>query len=298
MSTTSLTAPINALADSTGTFVMLAIDQRESLRAMMTAKTGQKVPDSALIDFKVKAAKTLTPFASAVLVDRLYGLAAARASSCPLILAADVLHQEPGGPVTGASLDTKVTAELVEEVGAAALKMLVPWRPDASREAVDLAAEFMQLCKLVGMPGIVEGVVRPADIAQWSDSRRDEAIIMAAQDLAVVKPDLYKAEVPSYGRGDRAATTAVSRHITNVLDCPWVVLSSGVSPADFPSAVAACRSGGASGFLAGRAVWADAVAVDDVDKFLATESVRRMQTLGEVARPNQMFGHDADGSVL
>ena len=56
--------------------------------------------------------------------------------------------------------------------------------------------------------------------------------------------------------------------ITDAVSSPWVVLSSGV-PADvFPQAVElACREG-ASGFLAGRAVWAAVIGSDDVERDL------------------------------
>lgn len=283
MSTTPTTASLDRLKDETGSFSMLAIDQRESLRTMMGATSSAPVTDQDLVNFKTAASKALTPFASAVLLDRQYGLEAAAASSAPLILAADILHQVPGGPVTDASLDTDLTVDMIHQVDAAALKMLVPWLPDARQKAIDLAAAFMDLCQAAGVPGIVEGVVRPEDIAQWSDAARDEAIVQAAADLSAVHPDLYKAEVPSYGRGDLANITAMSREITKVLDCPWVVLSSGVHANDFPPAVKACREGGAGGFLAGRAVWADAFAAPNAEEFLITEGAARLQRIKEIA---------------
>lgn len=286
MTRTSGTA-LGRLAEATGTFAMLALDQRESLRTMLATATGRDIADAELVDFKTRATAVLSPHVTAVLLDRRYGLPAARArhSGCALILAADELHhQHPGGPVTGADLDPGVTPDLIHRVGAAALKILVPWLPDARDRAVDLAGRFMALCRAAAVPGIVEGVFRPTDIACWSEAARNDALVDAARDLATVGPDLYKGEVPSFGRAEAAVITGVSRRITGVLDCPWVVLSSGVSPADFPGAVAACRAGGASGFLAGRAVWADAVAAPDIDGFLATESVRRLRACGDAAR--------------
>ncbi len=280
---TTAAPTIDALRGPGGTFAMLAIDQRESLRTMISKGRGEAVvADQELVDFKVTASRILTPYSTAVLLDRAYGLPAAAVSASPVILAADILFQEPGGPVTGASLDEGVTPELVAQVGAAALKMLVPWLPEKRDEAVALSAAFMELCRAAGVPGIVEGVVRPADIAEWSDERRDDALVQAAADLAATDPDLYKAEVPSYGRGPASGITDVSARITEALHCPWVVLSSGVTAADFPAAVAACLAGGAEGFLAGRAVWADALVADDTDAFLAEESTKRLRALASV----------------
>lgn len=277
--------PLDSLRNRHGRFSMLAIDQRESLRTMLSAGSTRPVGDDELVAFKILVVKTLGPHSSAVLIDRQFGAPAAEISSRPVILAADVLSQSvPGGPVDTAVLDEEVTPEFATSFGAAALKMLVPWLPDRSHEAVDLAGRFMDLCRRSGRPGIVEGVFRPLDLSSWSDRDRNDALVQAATDLAVTKPDLYKAEVPSYGLGDPETITAVARQITAGLDCPWVVLSSGVSPEHFPTAVRACAAGGAQGFLAGRAIWADATTAPEPDEFLRTESVRRLEELSSAER--------------
>lgn len=276
-----LATSIDDLRDSRGRFSMLAIDQRGSLRNMMANRAGGRpVNDDQLVAFKLAVARNLSGLASAILVDRALGLEAAHAAECPVILAADSLTSSvPGGPVDRAELDPHVTPEVATEFGASALKQLVPWTPETRDAAVRLSERFMALCHASGLPGIVEGVIRPTDIDSWSDADRDEAIVMAARDLSAAQPDMYKAEVPSYGRGDLETVAANAARITEVLDCPWVVLSSGVAVADFPAAVEACREGGASGFLAGRAIWADAVDAQDPTDFLKTVSAGRLQRM-------------------
>jgi len=262
---------------------MLAIDQRDSLRNML-AKGGeaQSVSDDQLVAFKLDVARELSGSASAILVDRDFGKEAALAARCPVILAADILGSSvPGGAVDVATLDPEVTPDVVAEFGASALKMLVPWTSETREGAIELSEQFMTLCRQIGLPGIVEGVFRPADLASYSDVDRNEAIVTAARDLATTRPDMYKAEVPSYGRGERGPITATASRISEVLSCPWVVLSSGVAADDFPGAVGACRDGGANGFLAGRAIWADAIGADDRLGFLHTVSATRLQRMAE-----------------
>ena len=94
---------------------MLALDQRESLRTMLAghAGAGETVPDGALTRFKVDAARILSPFASAVLLDVPFGLrpvldAGALAPGSGLIVAADRLEQPPGGIVEDTALDDSV----------------------------------------------------------------------------------------------------------------------------------------------------------------------------------------------
>ena len=61
---------IKDLSRPSGGLAMLAVDQREALRIMMQNATGIKnIPDETVTNFKVSAARILSPYASAVLVD-------------------------------------------------------------------------------------------------------------------------------------------------------------------------------------------------------------------------------------
>lgn len=72
------------------------------------------------------------------------------------------------------------------------------------------------------------------------------------------------------------------RQLSRTIDGPWVVLSSGVPQDVFPEAVAWACEEGASGFLAGRAVWASSIASPDIAEDLRTHAVRRLQRLCDV----------------
>jgi sulfofructosephosphate aldolase len=111
---------------------------------------------------------------------------------------------------------------------------------------------------------------------------REAAIVEAARELAALGPSLYKVEVPLQGRGDPKELERRCREIDAVVERPWVVLSSGVDPDDFPAAVeAACRAG-ASGILAGRALWRGVLGADDPALLLRLHSAPRLQRLGEI----------------
>jgi len=74
-----------------------------------------------------------------------------------------------------------------------------------------------------------------------------------------------------------------------VLPVSWKILSQGVSIVDFPGVVRVACAAGASGFLAGRAVWSDTLA--DPVPLLRGRAVDRLKALAEivdnVARPWQ-----------
>ena len=87
--------PLASLARPSGAFAMVAIDQRESLRTIFRNETGAEVDDATLVAFKIAVARVLSPHASALLVDRPFGLAPTRDAgvldpSCALIVADDL----------------------------------------------------------------------------------------------------------------------------------------------------------------------------------------------------------------
>ncbi len=285
---------LGRIARPSGAFAMVATDQRESLRTIYQEATGALVGDEVLRAFKVSAARILTPHASAILVDRDYGLepilaAGALDASCGLIVAADALVQEAGGPVTDSALDTRVVPEAVRAQGAVALKLLVIWRDDDHRERRHrLAGSFISMCRGAGLLSVVEVIVR-APVGRDAGWDRETDALEAAREIGALRPDLYKAEMPYLGQTEPARMEEGSRALTEAAARPWVVLSAGVPLERFEPAVEAACRGGASGFLAGRAIWSDAIALDGLEANLQRISAPRLQGLGElvdeVARP-------------
>lgn len=225
---------LDALARDSGTFLMVAMDQRESLRGMLGEHRPAPIEDERLIRFKLAVARELAPHA---------GAAAA--------------------------------------AGAIALKFLVVWRDDSERaRRFETAHCFVEIAHGAGLLSVLEGVVRPPSPGESFD--REAAIVEAARELASVAPSLYKVAVPLHGRGDPAELERRCRELDAAIECPWVVLSSGVEPDDFPAAVeAACRAG-ASGILAGRALWRNALGADDPTFRLRHHAAPRLQFLGEI----------------
>jgi sulfofructosephosphate aldolase len=275
---------LDRLARPTGTFAMVAMDQRESLRTMLSER-GHAADDAALVSFKLDVAATLAPLASAFLIDRRYAYAELvrdrlLPADCGLILAVDALSQPPGAPVDDTDLDSDVDLGQARRDGVVALKLLVMWKRDGGEaRRVAMAGRFVELCGQAGLLSVLEPVAGPAPGQR--DFDLDAAILDAAAALGPLDPSLYKAQVPRQGRGDFAQLVAACEKLDKQLARPWVVLSNGVEAADFPAAVEAACRGGASGMLAGRALWRDALAAADPKIALRGESVDRLRRLIE-----------------
>jgi sulfofructosephosphate aldolase len=277
---------LNSLKRPSGAFAMLAIDQRESMRAMFAEKQSEPVTDEQLVAFKLAALKALTPFASAALIDRDFAWRPAIeqkvvAPTCGLIAAADRFIPSNEEIVSDVVIDDAVVPEAVKKDGAVALKLLVTWRPDESADKrQSMVKDFVARCNAAGLISIIEPVSRkPRDGRDWD---LNLGIAAAARELGSLGADLYKAEVPRHGKGGEKAVREECAQLTKSVQGPWVVLSSGVSPDDFPQAVEwACKEG-ASGFLAGRAVWRNVIGSSDMQRSLNDDAIGRLQRLCDV----------------
>ena len=170
----------------------------------------------------------------------------------------------------------------MSDIGSVGLKFLILWRNDESPDMrAQLVEDFNKLCQISGLPSIVEIIVKPPRDTTKGFNREEE-IIIAAREAATWKPDLYKAEVPFHGEGDLNLVMKNADRISEAIGSPWVVLSNGVKQPFFADAVKACAMGGASGFLAGRAVWADIVSSPDIPKALREISIPRLEQLTEI----------------
>lgn len=278
---------LKEIARPSGGFAMLAVDQREAMRSMFSAAgvTGP-ITDRHLTDFKTHAAQILSPYASAILLDRQFCYRQvveqqAVAKSCAMIVAADEFIPGNGIPVDSVAIDKGVDPQAVKRDGAKALKLLVLWRSDEDpQQRLQMVHEFNQLCHQSGLLSIIEPVVRPPRRGDKFD--REQAILDAASELGNSGADLYKVEMPLCGRGTQQELLSAAQALNDQIAMPWVILSSGVDEKLFPRAVRVAMQAGASGFLAGRAVWSSVVGLPDTRLMLGDVSAPKLQRLGDI----------------
>jgi tagatose 1,6-diphosphate aldolase len=133
---------------------------------------------------------------------------------------------------------------------------------------------------------------------------RPEVVRETARRLSKLKPDVLKLEFPvdSEHDKDNSSWQVACEAVSAVCDVPWVLLSAGVDFETFAQQTKiACRAG-ASGFLAGRAIWKEAVTMTTQERalFLAETGVDRIRRLEEMvynlARPWTEFYAPVSGS--
>lgn len=277
---------LTSLQRPSGGYAMLAVDQREAMRNMFAAHTDRPVTDQDLQDFKVTAARILTPHASAVLVDKQFAFdavvdAGAVAPGCGLITSADHFESAHGELVGEVTIDEAVDPVRARAQGAVAMKLLVLWREDQpAGPRIEMVERFVDRARSAGLVSIIEPVSRGR--ADGAPSDTEAGVLAAAKELGDLGADLYKAEVPLKAQGSDDEIRRRSAQLTEAIASPWVVLSSGVPQDRFPEAVRLAMSEGADGFLAGRAVWSGCIGAPDVEEALRTDAVERLTALGEL----------------
>jgi tagatose-1,6-bisphosphate aldolase len=280
---------LDQIANDHGTFAILAMDQRGTLRAMLD-KAGRPSTDEELSAFKVDVIGALSPLATGVLTDVEHGVGPVRAAGAlapgvGLLIASERSPQPTwNGEQRTEYLATERGPAFVAEHGGTAVKFLLRWRPDRpagagepdlAREALDAVAAVIADCHAYGLPSVIEPLVTklPGEPAL---SPQDQArlVIRSAELLAQLQPDLLKLEWP----GDADGCREVSKVCGTV---PWALLSAGVAYESFVERVLTAMDAGASGYIAGRAFWGEAVALTGTERrrFLETTAADRMTRL-------------------
>jgi tagatose-1,6-bisphosphate aldolase len=290
--TRSQTRTLDDIATDAGTFAIIAMDQRNTLRRMFTA-VGREGTDQELRDAKADVARALTPLASGLLSDPTYGVpaittAGALAATCGLLVAAEPAERHSYQSEPRTHRDPALNAQWVVDQGGDALKFYLQLRadrpapghgePDLVAEALAACQEVIDDCRAAGVPVVIENLVYALPDHELHGRAREDAIIEAARALNDLDIDLLKLEYPGSPSG--------CRRLAAVLDRPWAVLSAGVPFAEFSHAMrVAFDDGGASGFIAGRSVWREAVELDGPDRreFLSTVARPRLEQLTAIA---------------
>jgi tagatose-1,6-bisphosphate aldolase len=294
MSSTT-TQPVRTLADiagEDGIFAIIAMDQRNTLRRMFTA-VGIEATDEDLRQSKADVARALSPTASGILFDPTYGVPAVTESGalhdgCGLLVASEpsVRGTWAGEPRT--HRDPEMDAQWVLDQGGDANKFFAqlradrpapqPGEPDLVADCLEAVRQVVEDCRVVGIPSVIENLVYALPGEDLTGKRREDAVVESARALNDLDIDLLKLEYPGSPEG--------CRRLASVLDRPWAVLSAGVPFADFTEVMKiAFDEGGASGFIAGRSVWRESLALSGAQRkeFLDTVARPRLDTLRAVA---------------
>jgi len=291
---------LQQLANGNGILAVCALDHRESLRRALNPKNPEAVSYQEMVDFKVDLCQAVAGFASAVLLDPVYGAAQAIASGVLPGHTGLLVSLEKSG-YTGEStariteLLPRWSVKKIKRLGASAVKLLIYFRVDleevASRQ-LELVKKVARQCIEEDIPFLVEALTYPTaeekDSPEIFSKKKPELVIEAARRLTSLPIDVLKSEFPAdidYEKDD-VKLGMYCRRLDKASQLPWVLLSAGTDFVRFRKQVEiACRNG-ASGFMAGRALWQEAARIGSREErmtFFKNQTVARLRELTGMA---------------
>ena len=290
---------LQQLADSKGLLTICAIDHRGALRRALNDENPDSVSYQNMVDFKLDLCQAVAPFASAVLLDPIYGAGQAITSGVlPGHIGLLISLEKTGYTGSSTARITKLlpnwNVKKAKKMGASAVKLLVYFRPDlkdiASRQ-LNLVAKLADRCIKEDMPLLVEPLSYPVEQVGVSSKRfadmKPGIVIETARQMTALPIDVLKAEFPADMKfeQDEGKLLKLCQELNQASRLPWVLLSAGVDFDTFKKQVEIACKAGASGFLAGRALWQEGAQINSREErmnFFKNTSAPRLKELAEI----------------
>jgi tagatose 1,6-diphosphate aldolase len=226
--------------------------------------------------FKGLLVETLQSQSTAMLLDPHYAIPcsfdALSAAKGLIVTLEDSVFRERDGGRLSASIDDWSVAK-IKRMGGDAVKVLAWYRPDAdkkvNRAQKDYVKRIGEECATYDIPFLLELLVYPLakDAHQTKayvemQGKKADDVLRSVEEFA--KPDygvdVFKLESPVNAEDADGSTQvqAVFDELGRLAGRPWVMLSAGAGKAEFRNILTHGFRAGASGFLAGRAIWLEA----------------------------------------
>ena len=291
---------LRATANDKGLFTILAADHRDSLKVMINPDDMNAVSADVVTQIKLDICREIVPLASGTLLDPIYGgPQAIMTGALPRGLGwiSSIEDQgylgDPYKPQTPMLNGWGI--EKAKRLGATGVKILMKYHPD-SGEVAKKQEELIRAVLAEGhryeIPLFLEPIIYPLDpempykSAEFAAQRRD-LIVRTAKVFSDIGADVLKMEFPidaafNMDEGEWADACA---ELNSVVSVPWALLSAGVTHEVFRKQVQIACENGCSGFLVGRSVWREAVALQGEERlaFLQTDGRNRFQELVNIA---------------
>jgi tagatose 1,6-diphosphate aldolase len=302
---------LRRLTDDAGRFKMLAVDQRPPIQDLVAAARAERdARPEDVCAVKRLLVQELAAGASAVLLDPHYAYPAAVDAVSPhsglLLTLEDSDFVETDGGRLSRSIDDW-SVDKIRRIGGDAVKVLAWYRPDAAPDVIEhqqtYVAAIGEQCRRYDIPFLLELLVYPfpSDPRHTSDyvehpNKHAEHVIESVETFAdpAYGVDVFKLESPIPAHlvpdpesgvvGEVLATQKIFDALGAASPVPWVMLSAGATKDAFMRTLHYAFRAGASGFLAGRAIWWDELsAFPDIaacGDALATSSVAYLDAIG------------------
>ncbi len=264
---------LQQISSERGAFTCLALDHRQNLRKANPAF----VDDAELSLFKLDVTSALASEATAVLLDPEVSAAQAiSARSIPnhigLVVAVESTGYTGDATARHAQIIPGWSVEKAKRMGASAIKLLVYYHPDSptAKEIEDFTAKIAEDCMKHDLVLMLEPLSYSLDEnKKLSSEEKRYVVVETAKRLTPLNIDILKAEFPlDLNENDESKWMDACKEISSASIAPWILLSAAVEYETFLHQVTVACNAGASGIAVGRAVWKEAVTMNNDEQRL------------------------------
>ncbi|MEJ5867145.1 hypothetical protein WDV85_05235 [Pseudokineococcus sp. 5B2Z-1] len=259
-----------SITTASGAMLIVAADQRNGMKAVMGSPDGPgAISKAELADAKGDLVRHLANHAPAVLLDPEVALPAlvdedVLARGTALVVGMDASGFETVDGLRHTQFVPGVTPRTVRDLGGDVAKMLWYVRPDrqgADSRVAEEMRDLVKACEAEGLLLIVELLTyRLEDETPEEYAEAFPRLVADGAALAVAcGAKVLKLAYPGSAEACDAVTAAAD-------GVPWAVLSAGVDHATFVEQVRTAVAHGASGAMAGRALWKDSLAMTSAER--------------------------------
>ena len=283
-----------ACATERGVFSILALDHRNNLRNAMNPANPERVTPQTMGQFKSRLIREVAGAGSAALLDPEYGaepviLSDALSGQTGLVMAVEATGYTGDPTARESAVLEGWSVGKIRRMGASALKLLVYYHPssDLATRQEELISSVAESCRIYDLPFFIEPLSYSLDPQKKLNSaQKRDVVIRTAERLSALDVDILKAEFPLDVKEDpdEKIWAEACAEVSQASRVPWVLLSAGVNYETYLRQVTVACQNGASGVMAGRAVWKEAVELQgrELEDFLRGQARQRLARLTDV----------------
>lgn len=242
---------MSSIDNDHGKIGVLAIDHRDSLRMVIDPEDPGAVSPDSIVELKRVIIEELAGSATGVMLEPEYSIPAlveCLPEGCGFTAALESQGYSADPTTVLTTILDGWSVPQAKASGAAMAKLLVYLSGDAPQHAasqLETVRRVVDECRSIELPLVIEPLAFPGAV------ERDR--LRAVEMTLPLGADLMKVAWPGSEQLQELASLLCDRR--------WVVLSAGVGFEEYLDQVGQCIELGASGFMAGRAVWREVTTV-------------------------------------
>ncbi len=301
------------LSDNNGIFIMTAIDQRPPIKKPIADYLKKsEAPWKDVANFKKSLVDNLQEQSSALLLDPHYALPISMDIFNPrkglIVTLEDSIFEEKTGGRISKSINNWSVAK-IKKMGADAVKVLAWYRPDADKKIIDSQKDYVKKigeeCLKYDILFLFELLVYPfMNEKNYTDeylemkNKKTDHVLQSIEEFSKNEyaVDVFKLESPVNVKTINDDDLMSFKEMDKLTGRPWVMLSAGAGKEEFKKVLSLSFQAGCSGFLAGRAIWLEALSKypdwKAINSILKNSSAKYLNELADLAKKQALPWYD------